>query len=175
MKNFWLIAVGTVLIVLATASTTQADQVLNGETKPLANGVGVYTVSPWPSLITVLALILYLALTINVARARAKYKIAAPQMSGDFQFERMLRVQQNTSEQLILFLSALWLFSQFVSPVWGAGIGTAWLIGRLLYAWGYYQAAEKRLPGFAISVLTTLLLLLGSLVKIIIALLNTAL
>lgn len=131
--------------------------------------------SPWPSLITVLALILYLALTINVARARANYKISAPQMLGDSKFERVLRVQQNTSEQLILFLPALWLFSQFVSPFWGSIIGAVWVIGRLLYAWGYYQAAEKRLLGFAISVLTSLLLLLGSLVRIIMTLLKTGL
>lgn len=123
--------------------------------------------SPWPSLITVLALLLYLTLTINVAKARAKYKVFAPQMSGEPRFERVLRVQQNTSEQLILFLPALWLFAQFVSPLWGAGIGAVWIIGRILYTWGYYQAAERRLLGFAISVLTTLLLLLGSLLEII--------
>jgi uncharacterized membrane protein YecN with MAPEG domain len=76
-------------------------------------------------------------------------------------------VQQNTLEQLILFLPSLWLFSLFVSPVWGAGIGLIWIIGRILYAWGYYQAAEKRLLGFGINSLSILALLLGSLVGII--------
>jgi uncharacterized membrane protein YecN with MAPEG domain len=111
----------------------------------------------------------------NVGRARAKYKIAAPQMSGEPNFERVLRVQQNTLEQLILFVPALWLFSWFVSPVWGAGIGTIWVIGRILYALGYYQAAEKRALGFGISLLTTLVLLLGSLAGAIMALLKTEL
>lgn len=131
--------------------------------------------SPWPSLVTILALILYLAVTINVGRARNKYKVPAPQMSGDPNFERVLRVQQNTLEQLILFLPALWLFSQFVTPVWGAVIGGTWIIGRILYALGYYQAAEKRAIGFTISLLTTLVLLLGSLVGIIVTLFKTAL
>lgn len=121
---------------------------------------------PWPSLVTVAALILYLVMTINVGRARAKYQVAPPQMSGDPNFERVIRVQQNTVEQLVLFLPALWLFSQFVSPVWGAGIGAVWLVGRVVYAWGYYQAAEKRLPGFAISSLASMSLLLGALVGI---------
>lgn len=126
--------------------------------------------SPWPSLVTAIALLVYLVLTINVGRARAKYKIVPPQMSGDPNFERVVRVQQNTLEQLVLFLPALWLFSEFVSPIWGAGIGAVWVAGRIVYAWGYYQAAEKRTLGFAIGSLTLLTLLGGSLVGIILPL-----
>lgn len=124
----------------------------------------------FPSLVTVLTLILYFILTVNVGRARFKYKVPVPQTSGDADFERVFRVQQNTLEQLIPFLPSLWLFSLFVSPIWGAGIGGVWIIGRILYAWGYYQAAEKRIIGFAINILSSLVLLLGSLVGIILAL-----
>jgi len=94
-------------------------------------------------------------------------------MSGDPDFERVLRVQKNTLEQLVLFLPGLWLFSQFISPTWGAGIGGVWVIGRIVYAWGYYQAAEKRLVGFGISSLTTFILFGGSLGGIVLALLKT--
>ena len=121
----------------------------------------------FPSLVTVLTLIVYLVLIINVGRARAKYKVSPPQTSGDPGFERVFRVQQNTSEQLIAFLPSLWLFSLFVSPIWGAGIGLIWLIGRIIYAWGYYQAAEKRTIGFGINSLSIMVLLIGSLVGII--------
>ncbi len=93
-----------------------------------------------------------------------------PQMSGDPNFERVVRVQQNTLEQLVLFLPALWLFSEFISPVWGAGLGAVWVVGRIVYAWGYYQAAEKRTLGFAIGSLTLLTLLGGSLVGILLPL-----
>jgi len=124
----------------------------------------------FPSLVTVLTLILYFILTLNVGRARVKYKVPVPQTSGDADFERVFRVQQNTLEQLILFLPSLWLFALFVSPIWGAGIGGLWIIGRSLYAWGYYQAAEKRMIGFVMNVFSILVLLLGSLVGIIIAL-----
>lgn len=123
--------------------------------------------SPWTSLVTVLALILYFVLTINVGRARFKYKIIPPDTTGNPDFERVLRVQQNTLEQLILFLPALWLFSIYINPIWASALGTAWIIGRIAYAWGYYQAAEKRGIGFAISSLSNIGLILGSLIGII--------
>jgi uncharacterized membrane protein YecN with MAPEG domain len=129
-----------------------------------------FYMSPWTSLITVLTLVLYLVITINVGRARAKYKVPPPQMTGDANFERVLRVQQNTLEQLVVFLPGLWLFSFYVNPLWGAIIGAIWLVGRIAYAWGYYQAAEKRGIGFAISSLSGMVLLLGSLVGIILSL-----
>lgn len=121
----------------------------------------------FPSFVTTFSLILYFVLTANVGRARAKYKVPVPQTSGNPDFERVFRVQQNTLEQLILFLPSLWLFSLFVSPIWGAGLGVLWIIGRILYAWGYYQAAQKRVLGFGINSLSILALLLGSLVGII--------
>ncbi|MEG3977451.1 MAPEG family protein [Microcoleus sp. herbarium8] len=128
----------------------------------------------WPSLITISALILYFILTLNVGRARFKYKVSPPQMTGNPDFERVVRVHQNTLEQLILFLPSLWIFSQFISPIWAAGIGAVWIIGRILFAWGYYQAAEKRAAGFGISTLATLTLLGGSLIGIIMSLLKVS-
>lgn len=120
----------------------------------------------YPSLVTVLALILYFVLTLKVGQARFKYGIKPPAMTGDPDFERVVRVQQNTLEQLVFFLPLLWLFAFYLNPLWAAVFGTVWLIGRILFAWGYYQAAEKRSPGFALSSLSSLVLLLGSLVGI---------
>jgi glutathione S-transferase len=124
----------------------------------------------FPSLVTSLALVVYLVITLNVGRARVKYKIKPPIMTGEPEFERVLRVQQNTLEQLVLFLPALWLFAVYVSPIWSSGIGALWIVGRIAYAWGYYQAAEKRGPGFGISVLAALTLLFGGLSGIILTL-----
>jgi glutathione S-transferase len=123
--------------------------------------------SPLTGLITVLALLLYFVLTINVGRARAKYKVPVPQMAGDPDFERVLRVQQNTLEQIIFFLPLLWIFSYFVNPLWGAGLGAIWIMGRIIYAWGYYQATEKRGPGFAIASLSSMVLLIVALGKLV--------
>ena len=126
--------------------------------------------SPWPSLITALTLLVYQVIALNVGRARVKYKVPPPQITGDPDFERVLRVQQNTGEQLIFFLPLLWLFSFYISPLWGAGVGAVWLVGRIVYAWGYYQAAEKRTIGFGISSISGIVLLLGSLWGIILSL-----
>ncbi len=129
--------------------------------------------SPWPALVSLLALLLYFVVTINVGRARAKYGIPAPQMSGNPDFERVIRVQQNMLEQLIFFLPALWIFCLYLNPVWGSGLGLLWVVGRALYAWGYYQAAEKRGPGFAIASLSSLVLLLAGFAGVVLALIPT--
>lgn len=114
-------------------------------------------------LVTILSLLLFFALTVNVGRARAKYKVPVPQITGDENFERVFRVQQNTMEQLIMFLPSLWLFSLFVNSIAANALGGIWIIGRILYAWGYYAAPKKRALGFAINALTAIILLLGSL------------
>jgi glutathione S-transferase len=122
--------------------------------------------SPWVSLVSIGALILFFVVTINVGRARFKFGVKPPEMSGCPEFERVVRVQQNTLEQLVIFLPALWIFATFVQPLAATILGAIWIVGRILYAWGYYQAAEKRGPGFGISSLATMGLLLGSLVGI---------
>ena len=115
------------------------------------------------ALVTSLALIMYFVVTINVGRARVKYNVQPPNTTGNPDFERVIRVQQNTLEQMVPFLPALWLFSLLVDPKIGAGLGGVWIFGRILYAWGYYQAAEKRGPGFGIAFLAQVALVLGSL------------
>ena len=115
-----------------------------------------------PSLVTGLALLLFMMLTINVSRARGRYNVAAPAISGDPGFDRVFRVQQNTLEQLVVFVPSLWLFSAFVSPLWGPAIGFLWVLARIYYAWSYYRDAAKRGPGFGISAICTLVLLIGS-------------
>lgn len=129
---------------------------------------------PLTALVTVLAVLLYQVLSLNVGRVRIKYGVKAPATTGNPDFERYLRVQQNTLEQLVVFLPGLWLFSLGVNPLWGAGLGIVWILGRIGYAWGYYQAAEKRGPGFGISFLASAALLLGALIGNIRALLSAA-
>ncbi len=119
--------------------------------------------SPLISLVTILALLLLFFVTINVGRARVKYGVKAPLVVGDPIFERALRVQQNTLEQIVLFLPAMWIFGTVFSPIYAAILGLVWIVGRIIYAWGYYQSAEKRGPGFGVSILATIALILGSL------------
>ncbi|HRI70666.1 MAG TPA: MAPEG family protein [Polyangium sp.] len=114
------------------------------------------------ALVTALALLTYMVISINVGRARVKFDVKPPNTTGNPNFERYMRVQQNMLENIVPFLGGLWLFSVLVDPKIGAGLGGVWILGRILYAWGYYQAAEKRGPGFGIAILAQLALILGS-------------
>ena len=116
----------------------------------------------WIGWITIVALILYIATCIQVARARTRYGVAAPTMTGDPGFERAVRVQANTLEHLVPFLVALWLCAVFWEALPAALLGVVWLIGRGLYAVGYYRAAERRHAGFGIAMIAAILLLLGA-------------
>jgi len=58
-----------------------------------------------------------------VAGARGRYKVAAPAVSGNEIFERYLRVQMNTLEQLIVFIPSIVLFGQYLSPYVAAALG----------------------------------------------------
>ena len=66
----------------------------------------------------------------------------------------------------MLFLPSLWLFAFYVSPEWAGVIGAVWLVGRVLYARGYYVATAKRVPGFIIGIASSSVLLLGAIVAI---------
>jgi uncharacterized membrane protein YecN with MAPEG domain len=116
------------------------------------------------AIVTALALLEYFAFGIEVARARSRAGIEAPATVGDEIFERHFRVQQNTVEQLVLFLPALWLFGYYVSPLWGAGLGLVFIVGRFLYARGYVSQPSRRGTGFAVGEVAQGLLLLGGLI-----------
>lgn len=116
----------------------------------------------WPALITLATLVLLFVTTVNVGRARGKYGIKAPAVSGNPDFERVFRVQMNTFESTLMFLPALWLFAAFVSGVWSAALGAVWVVGRVWYAIAYQQAANKRGPAFGISTMIIAVLTLGA-------------
>jgi glutathione S-transferase len=120
-----------------------------------------------PALVTCLAFIMYAMLIVNVGFARRKYGVATPAITGNADFERVFRAQQNTLEHLVVFVPLLWLFSQYVSPPWGALIGLVWVLARIWYALGYYApTGKKRAPGFGVSVGALVILLVGSLTGI---------
>ncbi|WP_257169536.1 MAPEG family protein [Bradyrhizobium sp. SRS-191] len=118
------------------------------------------------ALVTVLALMLYFYMAVRVAKARARFGVKAPAVTGNADFERTYRVQVNTLEWMPIFLPALWLFAIYVSDAIAALIGLVWIVGRALYMVSYAKAAEKRGPGFGIQALAASTLLVGSLVAI---------
>lgn len=124
----------------------------------------------FPALVTALALLLYIAEFVAVSRARVRYNIAAPAVSGSPEFERVFRIQQNTVEQLVWFLPSLWLFALFISPLWAGLIGVVWVAARIHYAVCYYRDAETRGPGYATSLVSAGVLLVGALIGIVLQL-----
>lgn len=123
-------------------------------------------------LVSVLAMLQYLLFGMLVSRARARFGVQAPAISGHEVFERYFRVQMNTLELLVVFVPALWMASAFVAPLWIALLGVVYLIGRFLYLRGYVAAPSKRGPGFGLSFLPILTLLLISLVGAVAALIR---
>jgi glutathione S-transferase len=73
-------------------------------------------------------------------------------------------VHMNTLEQLVVFLPALWIFAGFISPLWAAVLGAIFIVGRAVYARTYIKDPKSRSPGFAMSALPVLALLLGILI-----------
>ena len=121
----------------------------------------------WPALVTLAALFMYMALAINVGRARHKSGIEAPATTGDPTLERAFRVHYNTLEWLPIFLGALWIFAIYWNDRVAAALGAVWIIARIVYARSYMADPAKRGPGFGIQALMTLVLLLGGLGRVI--------
>ncbi|HEY7930601.1 MAG TPA: MAPEG family protein [Steroidobacteraceae bacterium] len=115
-------------------------------------------------LVSLLALLQYFFFGTLVSRARARYGVTAPAISGHDIFERYVRVQMNTLELLVMFLPALWLASFYVAPIWPVLLGVLYLLGRLLYLRLYVSEPRKRGPGFGLSVLPILVLVVIALV-----------
>ncbi|HLN48108.1 MAG TPA: MAPEG family protein [Steroidobacteraceae bacterium] len=115
-------------------------------------------------IVTALALLQFMVFGFKVGGARGKYGVKAPATAGNEIFERHFRVQQNTLEQLIAFIPGLYLYSHYFNPLWGAGLGVVYLIGRELYSASYVKDPAKRGPGFGLTFLPTVVLVAGGLI-----------
>ncbi len=119
------------------------------------------------SLVSLLALLLYFFMGLQVGRGRTKYGVEAPATSGHPDFERLYRVQANTLEWLPLFLVSLWIFALYWNDKVAALVGLVWIAGRILYMTSYSKLASSRHTGFSIQALATGVLLFGALGRII--------
>jgi glutathione S-transferase len=127
---------------------------------------------PLTTLVTVIAICLYFFMGLRVGLARAKYNVPAPATTGDPTFERMNRVHMNTLEGMPIFLPLLWLFASYHSDAIAAAIGLVWVIGRIIFMLAYTADAGKRSGGFQIQFLAVIILLIGTIVGAVQALLN---
>lgn len=107
----------------------------------------------WVIIVTVLALLQYAWFAIEVGGMRGKNGVKAPATSGTPEFERRYRVHYNTMEQLVMFLPLLWLFAYYVNPIWAAGLGGVFIIGRFIYRAAYVRDPASRGIGFTLTFL----------------------
>jgi glutathione S-transferase len=115
------------------------------------------------TLIVLLALLQYIWFTMRVGLGRGKYKIDAPACAGDENFERLFRVQQNTMEQLIVFVPATFAFAYYLSPLWALAPGVVFILGRFLYSNEYISDPKTRALGMGLTLLANVVLVLGAL------------
>jgi glutathione S-transferase len=113
------------------------------------------------AIITVLALMQFVYFGIRVGQMRGKHGVKAPDMTGDPEFMRMFRIHQNTMEQLVVFIPALWIFAHYWEPKWGAAIGLIYIASRFVYYLGYLKDPKDRGRGFGIGFVTIAVLMVG--------------
>jgi glutathione S-transferase len=129
-------------------------------------------------LIKLIPLIVLLTIVLNfwtafmVGRSRGKTGVKAPAVSGHPDFDRAYRVQMNTVEQTVMFLPALYLCQMYFRTDVAVVLGFVWLLGRVMFALGYYQDAAKRGVGFLVGFAAFAGLVLGGGIGVVSGLLN---
>lgn len=116
-------------------------------------------------IVVVLALIEYVVFGMLVGRARGQYDCPAPATTGHPVFERYNRVQQNTGEQLIVFVPIMLLYGYLGNPNVAAGLGMFFVIGRIVYLKSYVDDPGKRTVGFLMGFAPVAIMLIATLIN----------
>ncbi len=116
------------------------------------------------SVIVMLALLEYLYFGVAVGRARLRHGVDAPSVSGDEHFERFHRAHQNTLEQLVVFIPAVYAAAYYASALLAVGLGVVWLVARAHYFRSYIAEPTRRGIGMIATVVTSVLLIAAALV-----------
>jgi len=116
------------------------------------------------AIVTIIALLQFMYFGIKVGQQRQKHDVKAPSVTGHSDYERANRIHQNTMEQLVVVLPAMWIFGNFFNPLYAAGLGAVFIIARFIYQAAYMKEPAGRSPGFAIGFLATAAMLLGGLI-----------
>ncbi len=122
------------------------------------------------AIVTSLALLQAFYFAVKVGQQRVKQGVHAPATSGHPEFDRAFRVHQNTLEQLIVVIPSMWIFAVYWPPELAAGLGALFIIARQIYRGAYIGDPAKRSAGFGIGALATGILLFGSLIGAVMAL-----
>ncbi len=116
------------------------------------------------AIVLALVLLQYTFFALQVGLARGKYNVNAPAVTGHDTFERYYRVQQNTLEQLVVFIPGLFLFASYIHALTAAGLGLVFFIGRIIYFKAYIGDPKSRGLGFMLTFIPSMVLVIGGLV-----------
>ena len=116
------------------------------------------------AIVTALALVQYFWFGYLVSEARIRHGVNAPATSGHPEFDRRFRVHQNTAEQLLAFMPAVWIFGWYAHALIGALIGVLFIAGRFVYQQSYMKDPSTRALGAMMSGVATIVLLVGGLI-----------
>lgn len=112
--------------------------------------------------VTLLLLAQYLFFIAMTGKARDELGIKAPATTGDEVFERILRVQLNTLEQLMVTLPALWICAHYFNASFAGIMGLVFFAGRVIYRKAYIADPGTRSTGMILGFLANFLLLISA-------------
>ena len=116
------------------------------------------------TIIVLLAAMQFVYFGIAVGRARGRHGIEAPAVTGDEQFERFHRAHQNTLEQLVVFVPAIYACAYFSNAYLALAGGIGYLLGRTWYFYCYVREPSSRGRGMILTILSTVVLLAAGLI-----------
>ena len=116
--------------------------------------------------IILIALLQFIFFTARTGFSRGKYDVKAPKTVGNERWERIYRIQQNTLEQLDIFIPSMVIFSLYVSATWVLLPGILFIAGRHIYSRLYLQSPENRGPGMILSFFSNIALVIGNLIGV---------
>ena len=120
----------------------------------------------YTALVILVALLQFIYFTGRVGFLRGKYSVNAPKTVGNDDWEGLYRVQQNTMEQLVIFIPSMVTFNLYVSEQWVLLPGITFIVGRQVYSHLYIKDPASRGPGMILSFFSNIALVVGSLIGI---------
>ena len=118
------------------------------------------------AIIILIALLQYILFVIRVGLSRNKYNVQAPRTTAMKPGKRLFRIQQNTLEQLVIFIPGMVIFTTYVSESWALLPGILFILGRQIYSGLYLKDPASRGPGMALSFFSNIGLVIAGLIGI---------
>ncbi|CAI5484896.1 unnamed protein product [Closterium sp. Yama58-4] len=116
-----------------------------------------------PALVAFASHLVYMRTLLGVRAARLKYRIFAPVMSGNPDFDRVIRVQANFVEQFPSFITSMFLCTLFEGGTVAAALGAVWVVFRAAHGERYsarrlgYDIFWYTVPQYAVIAIMYLL------------------